>query len=132
MLISLMLAVENAAEAAAWYKRALGAEELWSMGSVMALTIDGAPFLLHEPTDGFSAPAGAVTARVEVFTDDPDTLIASAIAAGAKGSLEEIRNYEAPWGEHRQGGFWDPFGHRWLVGDKTPLQRWSNAVPDKA
>jgi uncharacterized glyoxalase superfamily protein PhnB len=26
-----------------------------------------------------------------------------------------------PWGVHRQGGFTDPFGHRWLVGDKSPL-----------
>jgi PhnB protein len=24
---------------------------------------------------------------------------------------------------HRQGGFTDPFGHVWLVGDKSPLQR---------
>jgi uncharacterized glyoxalase superfamily protein PhnB len=30
--ISLMLAVEDAAEAADWYKRALGAAELWSLG----------------------------------------------------------------------------------------------------
>jgi PhnB protein len=28
-----------------------------------------------------------------------------------------------PWGIHRQGGFIDPFGHLWLVGDKSPLQR---------
>jgi hypothetical protein len=27
----------------------------------------------------------------------------------------------APWGTHRQGGFIDPFGHNWLVGDKSPL-----------
>jgi uncharacterized glyoxalase superfamily protein PhnB len=30
--ISLMLAVEDAKEAAAWYKRALGATQLWSLG----------------------------------------------------------------------------------------------------
>jgi PhnB protein len=28
-----------------------------------------------------------------------------------------------PWGVHRQGGFLDPFGHRWLVGDTSPLRR---------
>jgi PhnB protein len=28
------------------------------------------------------------------------------------------------WGTHRQGGFTDPFGHVWLVGDKSPLQRY--------
>lgn len=26
-----------------------------------------------------------------------------------------------PWGVHRQGGFIDPFGHLWLVGDRSPL-----------
>jgi PhnB protein len=24
-------------------------------------------------------------------------------------------------GTHRQGGFRDPFGHNWSVGDKSPL-----------
>jgi hypothetical protein len=28
-----------------------------------------------------------------------------------------------PWGLHRQGSFTDPFGHRWSVGDRTPLER---------
>jgi uncharacterized glyoxalase superfamily protein PhnB len=27
-----------------------------------------------------------------------------------------------PWGTHRQGGFSDPFGHNWSVGDKSPLR----------
>jgi catechol 2,3-dioxygenase-like lactoylglutathione lyase family enzyme len=36
--ISLMLAVHNAAAAAEWYKRALGAEELWNFGGVVGLT----------------------------------------------------------------------------------------------
>ena len=33
----------------------------------------------------------------------------------------DIRDHPVPWGNHRQGGFTDPFGHRWLVGDKSPL-----------
>jgi PhnB protein len=45
------------------------------------------------------------------------------VAAGADGSIDEIRDHQAPWGIHRQGGFIDPFGHLWLVGDKSPLQR---------
>jgi hypothetical protein len=28
-----------------------------------------------------------------------------------------------PWGRHRQGSFTDPFGHRWFVGDRSPLGR---------
>jgi PhnB protein len=122
--ISLMLAVPSAPAAADWYKRALGATELWNLGSVMGLEIEGAPFFLHEPVGtGFGSPdaLGATTVRVEVFSDDPDMLIARAVAAGADGSLDEIRDHQTPWGVHRQGGFTDPFGHVWLVGDKSPL-----------
>src|SRR5215467_901588 len=122
--ISLMLAVEDAPEAADWYKRALGATELWSLGSVVGLTINGEPFFLHEPTQGFVSPGagGATTVRVEVFVDDPDRFVRRAVEAGADGSADAVRDHEAPWGAHRQGGFRDPFGHTWLVGDKTPLE----------
>jgi len=42
------------------------------------------------------------------------------VAAGADGSVDHIRDHQAPWGIHRQGGFIDPFGHLWLVGDRSP------------
>jgi PhnB protein len=124
--ISLMLAVPSATAAMDWYKRALGATELWDLGGVAGLEIEGAPFFLHEPAgSGFDSPArvGATTVRVEVFCDDPDGFIARAVAAGADGSADAITGHEAPWGVHRQGGFTDPFGHVWLVGDKSPLTR---------
>jgi uncharacterized glyoxalase superfamily protein PhnB len=57
--------------------------------------------------------------RIEVFTDDPDAFVARAVAAGAVG--DGMRDHEMPWGTHRQGGFFDPYGHRWLVGDRSPL-----------
>lgn len=120
--ISVMLAVDNASEAAAWYKQALGATELWSLGSVVGLAIDGAPFFLHEPTKDFTSPAATTTVRVEVFVDDPDTFVRRAIDAGADGSADPVRDHDAPWGIHRQGGFRDPFRHVWLVGDKSPLE----------
>ena len=44
-----------------------------------------------------------------------------AVAAGADGSADRIRDHQAPWGVHRQGGFIDPFGHLWLAGDRSPL-----------
>ena len=62
--------------------------------------------------------AGTRTVRVEVFTADPDGFIERAVAAGADGSIDEIHDHRAPWGIRRQGGFIDPFGHPWLVGDK--------------
>ena len=123
-VLSVMLAVTDTPQAVAWYTRALGARLLWSLGSVAGLEIAGAPFFLHEPVEGrFSSPKdlGTTTARVELFVDDPDQVLAQAVQAGAAGSA--IKDYQVSWGTHRQGGFTDPFGHRWLVGDKSPLQR---------
>jgi uncharacterized glyoxalase superfamily protein PhnB len=123
--ISLMLAVADAPKAVAWYQKALGASVLWSLGSVAGLQIAGAPFFLGEPANnGWESPEklGITSTRVEVFCDDPDTFVARAVQAGANGSFDSVRNHEAPWGIHRQGGFIDPFGHIWLVGDKSPLK----------
>ncbi len=39
-IISLMLAVPDAPAAVAWYKQALGATELWSLGSVIGLEVE--------------------------------------------------------------------------------------------
>lgn len=123
-VISVMLAVPDAAAAAQWYARALGATQLWNLGSVVGLTVEGAPFFLGEPENNrWDTPTavGTRTVRVEVFVDDPDSFIARAVAAGADGSVDQIRDHMMPWGVHRQGGFVDPFGHLWLVGDRSPL-----------
>ena len=125
MVISLMLAVEDAPTAVDWYTRALGATLLWSLGPVAGLELAGAAFFVGEPArNGWESPAklGITSVRVEVFCDDPDTLIARALEAGAKGSLDDLRDHEALWGVHRQGHFVDPFGHLWLVGDRSPLR----------
>jgi PhnB protein len=124
--ISVMLAVTNTPAAVDWYKKALGATVLWSLGSVAGLEIAGAAFFLGEPANnGWESPEklGITTTRVEVFCDDPDAFIASAVKAGANGGFDKIRNHQAPWGIHRQGGFIDPFGHIWLVGDTSPLSK---------
>lgn len=124
LVISLMLAVPDATAAAAWYQQALGANILWSLGSVIGLEIEGAPLFLGEPArNGWESPQviGTTSVRVEVFCDDPDGFIARAVKAGADGSFDAIRDHQAPWGIHRQGGFIDPFGHIWLVGDRSPL-----------
>jgi PhnB protein len=125
-MISLMLAVPNAPAAAEWYKRALGARELWNLGSVVGLEIEGAPFFIGEPArNGWESPnaIGITTTRVELFCDDPDAVIARAVEVGAISSFDPIKDHQAPWGIHRQGGFIDPFGHIWLVGDRSPLNR---------
>jgi PhnB protein len=126
-VLSLMLAVPDTPKAVRWYRRALGARVLWSLGSVAGLEIDGAPFFLHEAVENrFAHPkeVGTTTVRVELFVDDPDKVIARAVEAGANGG--RIQDHTCPWGTHRQGGFFDPFGHNWLVGDKSPLKQRNN------
>ena len=124
IVLTVMIAVPDTSAAIEWYKKAFKAQVLWSLGSVAGLEIENAPFFLHEPVKNiFNTPLelGTTTARIELFVDNPDEIIARALDAGAKGSLDDIQNYQVPWGIHRQGGFTDPFGHRWLVGDKSPL-----------
>jgi len=125
-VISVMLAVPDATAAARWYAMALGASTLWDLGGVVGMTIEGAPFFLGEPEhNGWDTPAtaGTRTVRIEVFVDDPDAFIARAAAAGADATVDPVRDHQMPWGTHRQGGFLDPFGHKWLVGDRSPLGR---------
>ena len=67
-VISVMVAVPNAPEAVAWYKRALGAVELWNLGSVVGLEIAGAPFFVGEPANNrWETPSklGMTSTRIE-------------------------------------------------------------------
>lgn len=125
-VISVMLAVDDTPLAVEWYRRALGATLLWSLGSVAGMELHGAPFFLGQPEkNGWETPAklGITSTRIEVFCDNPDELVARAVAAGAEGRHDRIREHRMPWGVHRQGGFNDPFGHIWLVGDRSPLRQ---------
>src|SRR3954452_16473853 len=105
-LISVMLAVPDAARASEWYRQALGAEELWNLGAGIGLAIAGAPLFLGEPqNNGWDHPArlGMPSVRVEVFCADPDAFIARAVAAGARARSDPPRDHAMPWGPHRQG-----------------------------
>ncbi|MEV6238410.1 VOC family protein [Lentzea sp. NPDC051838] len=122
-VISVMLIVPDADAAVAWYRTALGATELWNLGGVAGLSIGGAAFFVHQvnpDNPAETSPAGVTSVRVELFCDDPDDFVARAVAAGAvQGSA--VVEHQVPWGTHRQGGFTDPFGHKWSVGDRSPL-----------
>ena len=125
--ISVMLIVPDADAAVVWYRSALDATELWNLGGVAGLEIGGAPFFLPEvnpenPTETSPDRAGVTSVRIEVFVDDPDALVERAVAAGASAGAAVV-DHRMPWGTHRQGGFTDPFGHRWSVGDRSPLDR---------
>jgi PhnB protein len=124
--LSVMLIVADAAAAIDWYKSALDAGELWNLGSVAGLHLHGAPFFVHEAVPGRTeepspTDVGLTTTRIEVFVDEPGRFIDRAAEAGAT-DVEPLSDHGAPWGTHRQGGFTDPFGHRWSVGDRTPLE----------
>jgi uncharacterized glyoxalase superfamily protein PhnB len=126
-VLSVMLIVSDAAAAARWYQRVLGAVQLWDLGGVAGFELGGAPFFLHEAVPGKGRElspieAGFTTTRIELFVAAPDELIERAAQAGAT-DVEEATDFDRPWGTHRQGGFTDPFGHRWSVGDHTPLGR---------
>jgi PhnB protein len=108
-------------------RTALGATELWNLGGVAGLEIDGAPFYLHEanpsnPSEDSPDRLVVTSTRIELFVDDPDGVMNRAIAAGASPG-SEVQDRQVPWGNHRQGGFRDPFGHHWSVGDRSPLRR---------
>jgi uncharacterized glyoxalase superfamily protein PhnB len=125
MLATLMTACPPGPAASAWYQRALGATELWNLGSVIGLEVQGAPFFLAQPESNRSespVALGATTVRVGVFVDDPDAFVSGAVAAGAT-YHDPVQNHAMPWGTHRQGGFFDPYGRLWLVGDKSSLHR---------
>lgn len=124
--ISVMLAVPDAQAASRWYRDALGASVLWDLGSVVGLEVLGAAFFLGQPErNGWETPGGlgSTTTRVQVFCDDPDAFVARALEAGADRAGHEIQDHQMPWGVHRQGGFTDPYGHLWFVGDRSPLER---------
>jgi PhnB protein len=125
--LSVMLIVSDAAAAVDWYETALGAGVLWDLGGVAGLHLCGAPFFVHEAVPGkTSEPSptdvALTTTRIEVFVDEPGRFIDRAAEAGAT-HVEPPTDHETPWGTHRQGGFSDPFGHRWSVGDRTPLEQ---------
>ncbi len=69
-LLSVILIVPYAAAAVGWYTAALGAAELWNLGGVAGLHIDGAPFFIHEAvpdrrTEPSQTDVGLTTTRID-------------------------------------------------------------------
>jgi len=113
------LVVRDAAGAAAWYARALGAEERGRVevpgGKLMQAELwfgDSQVMLADEfPELGVLSPLsiGGTATVMHLRTDDVDALWERAVAAGAEVSQPLA---DAFWGE-RYGQITDPFGHRW-------------------
>jgi PhnB protein len=117
--------VENTREAVVFYSAAFGATVLYLVGEdndiIVQLGVGDAAFWV--------APASATmkrldpraidgaTSRTLLVADDPDTVTAQAVRAGAK--VTSVVADEHGW---RLGRIIDPFGHEWEIG--KPLGTW--------
>jgi len=118
--IAPMLSVRNGARAVEFYKAAFGAAEVYRVedpgGAVVSrLSVAGAEFWLADESpahNNFSPESlGGGTVRMILTVQDPDAMVARAIAAGAR----EVVAVEEAYG-WRIGRVVDPFGHHWEIG----------------
>ncbi|AJE38984.1 VOC family protein [Streptomyces nodosus] len=116
------LAVDDVDAAVEFYAQAFGAIEEGERvrapdgPQVAVLSIAGNRLgvATEAPELGTPSPQtlGATTVRISLDVDDPDTVAAQAVAAGAR---EMFPVADQPYGM-RQGRVVDPFGHHWLIG----------------
>ena len=115
-----LLSVRRGTSAIDFYKRALGAKELFRVednkGEVVArMSVDGAEFWLADESpkhSNFSPESlGGGSVRMILTVPDPDTVFAAAVAAGATEVFPVTEEYG--W---RLGRVVDPFGHHWEIG----------------
>jgi PhnB protein len=121
------LSVRRGAEAVEFYKAAFGAVEVFRFGEedvVAQLEVEGSPFWVESesPEHGNYSPetVGGSTTRMLLRVEDPDALMARALAAGAR-EIYPVQD-EHGW---RLGRVEDPFGHHWEIG--KPLIDWPPA-----
>jgi PhnB protein len=115
------LAVEDAAEAIEYYKKAFGAKERVRMdtpdGKIghAELEIGDSLVMLADPfpQSSTSPPKelGGTTVSVFLYVEDVDAVVKQAVDAGAKVTMEVADQF---WGD-RFGSITDPFGHSWSV-----------------
>jgi PhnB protein len=115
------LSVKNAEEALAYYRAAFGATELERLedesGDVVVaqLSIEGADFWIQADADSSPEALNGLSVRMILTVDDPESVFARAVAAGA---TEVSSVYEGHgW---RIGRVADPSGHHWEIGKRLP------------
>jgi PhnB protein len=114
--ISPWLSVGDATEALAFYRAAFGAVEsdlLEEDGAVIVvrLSIDGADFWVQHDPDTSPEAVGGMSVRMILTVDDPDSMFARAVAAGA--TVVAPVHEDHGW---RVGRIADPSGHHWEIG----------------
>jgi PhnB protein len=128
--ISPYLAVDDAAEAIAYYKKAFGAEETVRMdapdGKIghAELKIGDSHVMLSDPFPQASTTPpkelGGTSASIFMYVEDVDAVVQKAVDQGATVTMEVEDQF---WGD-RFGSITDPFGHNWSIAthieDLTP------------
>ena len=119
--VSPYLAVEDAASAIEYYKRAFGAKERVRMdapgGKIghAELEIGDSVVMLSDPFPQSSTKSpkelGGTSASVMLYVEDVDEVFKQAVDAGAKVTMEVENQF---WGD-RFGSVLDPFGHSWSI-----------------
>jgi PhnB protein len=121
MSVAPMLSVRNGKRAVEFYKTAFGAQELFCVeapdGAVVAqLSVGTSEFWVADESPenvNFSPETlGGGTVRMVMVVDDPDTVFAQAVSAGAK-VIWPVADQSYGW---RVGRVVDPFGHHWEIG----------------
>jgi PhnB protein len=115
------LAVDDAAEAIEYYKKAFGAKERVRMpmpdGKVghAELEIGQSLIMLSDPFPQGATRTpkeiGGTTVSVFLFTEDVDAVVKQAVDAGGTVTMEVADQF---WGD-RFGTVTDPFGHVWSI-----------------
>jgi PhnB protein len=115
------LALDNAAEAIEYYKKAFGAKERGRMdapgGKIghAELEIGDALVMLSDALPQFSTrppkELGGTSASVFLYVEDVDAVVKQAVDAGATVEMEVADQF---WGD-RFGSITDPFGHVWAI-----------------
>jgi PhnB protein len=115
------LAVDDAEEAIAYYKKAFGAKERVRMpmpdGRVghAELEIGQSLIMLSDPFPQGATRTpkelGGTTVSVFLFAEDVDAVVKRAVDAGATVTMEVADQF---WGD-RFGTITDPFGHVWSI-----------------
>jgi PhnB protein len=115
------LTIDGAAEALEWYKKALGAKELFREtvpgGKIMhaRIRIGDSIVMLNDYFPGGNSKdpktLGSTPVTLHVYTKNVDKLWQQAIDAGATVNMPLDNQF---WGE-RYGQLKDPFGHNWSL-----------------
>jgi PhnB protein len=118
------LYIPNGIKDVNFYEKAFGAKELRRFSNdddsihVSEMEINGALFHLHEvtadPAQFSPGKHNGTTVLIGLFVPDVDTVIDSALAAGAI-LVNPAQSYDYGY---RQGDIKDPYGHVWMIEQK--------------